>query len=222
MPAAVSARRAGVDQPGRSDKAEAFASPPGVAEAQPQVAVDLLEDQRRAADVLIEVAFDIINAPAALRKGFPQARPPAARRQQQRPAAGVGAVLADLVDGVIREERLFGAAPPGAEPAGGGDEQPVIGAAHQADEEGLERVVVGDAVVRLAQQVHIAALDGFAARRLRGAAKENGPILFLHAVLEWNNVGLTAFDASRNRGVRQPNQPKCGAQTWGWIPSLLL
>ena len=122
---------------------------PRHAHAQPQVGAALLEHERRAERVLVEVAVGVRVTRPVRREGLPER---GAHTQERQPAGPAG-TRGDLVLGGVGEQRAVGLLPPGGDAAGAGDEQPQVARADERHEERRQVVVGRDAVEASAVEV---------------------------------------------------------------------
>ncbi len=187
-----------VFQPGGLDKPVPVAGPPRVAVGQAQVVVGLFKDQLVAADVLVQAPVHPVQPGVARRERLPQAGPPAPGDQQDRLVPRVAAAGGDLVVGVVGEQRRIGAAPPAGEPAGAGDEQPVVRAADDRHEKGVHAVVISEAIVLLAEQRHVFAADAAASVAIGALADVQGAHGHLSSAPP-RGPGATAGPSARQR-----------------------
>ena len=188
---------AGVFDLAASHEAESVAGQPGVAKGELQLVIDLLEAQRVSGNALVEVAAGLEYAILLAVERLPDADLPLRFDADQGPRPGVQAALVDLVDGDVREERRIGRDPTCGETAGGRDEQPVIPARNDADQERRHPVDVADGVEALAANV-----DEFPGHAVRhGAGDSRGCV---HGVKRLFNLPVPAPRTGRRRSSRGP------------------
>ena len=126
---------------------------PRVTEGERQVVIDLLKAELVAQGVLVEIAGDPETTVVFAVEGLPERLPARWADPQQGLAAGVRAAVMDLVDGDVGKQRGFRRHPASGQASGRRNEEPVIAAGNDADEERPHPVDIADDVIPLAIDV---------------------------------------------------------------------
>jgi len=84
----------------------------------------------------------------------PRVEPTSPLDSQDGLAAHLVLTVVNPVVGLVGEQRVVRVATPGCESAIAGEEDPVVGVAHHAHQEGRHRIVIGDAVEQLATDLN--------------------------------------------------------------------
>ena len=151
------------------DEAEPVARGPLVAEGDAEIAVRLLEHEPVADHVLVEAPGDGVGEQVGLAEGVPEGGAPAPRHPQGGDRPGDPRRVDELVLGDVREEGEAGVPAAGGEPAVAGHEEPVVGIADHAHEEGAHPLGLVDDVERVAGDL------GKASRGGKGFAGNGAP-----------------------------------------------